>query len=484
VTRREAREVVAWALIASLAGLGVLSAGHALLHKRDPRAGLGWIVACLAIPGVGALLYWTFGVNRIRTRARKYQNRWHDLMQGRWGSATGAPHWAVAHALIPEAYAPLIRAAATVTRRPLLPGNRVTPLFTGTETYRAMLAAIGAARESVHLSSYIFNADEAGRAFIDALAASAGRGVDVKVLIDGFGQFYTFNRTWRLLRHRGVRAARFLPFTLTSPRFHFNLRNHRKILVVDRALAFTGGMNISREHLPAPGRPHDRVTDIHFRVEGPVVLQMEEAFREDWSFASGQVFEPVEPPQSMELTPAVCRGVSAGPNEDFEKLQWIVLGALHAARRRIRIMTPYFVPSRELLSALTGAVLRGVEVDIVLPGAPDHRVVQWASRAMLWEVLLHGVRVFYRPAPFAHSKLLIVDDHYVLLGSANLDPRSMRLNFEFDLEVYDGELGALLARHVDEARAASREVDFAEVEGRSLPVRLRDASARLLAPYL
>ncbi len=242
-------------------------------------------------------------------------------------------------------------------------------------------------------------------------------------------------------------------------------------------------MNIGDRHL-ASGHSRRQIFDIHFAVEGPVVGQMLEAFKEDWYFASGDSPLPTSYPPPLPDGSAFCRGISAGPNEDLEKLRWIILGAIGCARRRLRIMTPYFIPDRTLLAALNAAALRGVEVDIVLPAKNNLPYVAWASRAYFGELLEHGCRIYYQPPPFVHSKLLLVDDQYALLGSANLDPRSLRLNFEFNLEVFDAKLVGALTRHVDDVRGNARQVTEEQIQHWSLASRLRDGFAKLFSPYL
>ncbi len=473
--------MLALVVLAVAAAASVLAAGHALINKRDPRSSLGWIAVCLLAPGLGAVLYWMFGINRIRTRARKYQRRRPGL--GAKGSSDAGSPGEVLSELVPVEYRPLVHTAAAVTRRPLLPGNRVHALYGGEQAYPEMLAAIDGARSSVCLASYLFDGDGTGRAFASALRRAAAGGAEVRVLLDGFGQLMSRPSCRGVLADAGIRYAEFLPLDRLGSRIHVNLRNHRKLLVVDGRLGFTGGMNIGDRHVAERAGP--RVSrDVHFRVTGPVVPQMAEAFAEDWAFATGEPFEPAAPQEISDPSPALCRGVSDGPNEDFEKLLWIILGACHAARSRLRVMTPYFVPTRSLIAGLCAAALRGVEVDVMVPGKTDHPLVNWASRAMLGELLEHGVRVYLQPAPFDHTKLLLVDDVYSLVGSANLDPRSLRLNFEFNLEVYDQTLTRELAQHFDREVARAEEVSREDLERRPLAVQLRDAFAKLLSPYL
>jgi cardiolipin synthase len=378
----------------------------------------------------------------------------------------------------------LLQISRRVTGRPLLAGNRVTPLYDGEQAYPVMLDAIARAEKYVYLCTYLFDTDQAGRRFIDALGDAAARGVDVRVLVDAVGERYARPRASRLLRKKPrVKVARFLPLMPSLRGLRVNLRNHRKLLVCDGRIGFTGGMNLGQRHMVSDSENPKPTADIHFSVEGPAVFALEEVFFEDWHFTTeDEDWEGYRPTDAAGQ--ALCRGIKDGPNEDFEKLQWILVGAISSARDSVKIMTPYFVPGRELLAALNAAALRGTAVEVILPEQNNLPYVKWASQAMLWELLQYGVQFFYQPPPFNHSKYLLVDDFYVNIGSANLDPRSLRLNFEFNLEVYDPELGKELAAHFDRARKSSRQITQDFLENRPLAIKLRDAAAKLFAPYL
>ncbi len=468
----------------ALSALGLFSAGHALLNKLDPRAALGWIITCLALPGIGPVFYWLFGVNRIRTRARDWQVRGQGMP---WSDPEVCPWSSEISATLPfrrENYQALLSLSDAVTRRPLSPNNLVTPLYNGEQAYPAMLAAIEHARETVHLATYIFEGNKTGREFADALRAAAERGVEVRVLVDALGECYSFPTARRLLRGSRVRVVRFLPPSLSGRGVYFNLRNHRKILVVDEEIGFTGGMNIGDRHLAADTGNNQRVVDIHFKIEGPAVSHLQDAFLEDWAFATRERITPTRMPEALPDGNAFCRGISAGPNEDFEKLHWIIIGALNSARERICIMTPYFIPNRALVSAINSAALRGVKVDVILPSKNNLPFVAWAAEAYVWELITYGTNIYFQPPPFVHSKLLLVDSDFALLGSANLDPRSLRLNFEFNLEVYSRSVCRQLREHCDSVIAQSRQVSVAELDGRSLPRRLWTCFFKLFSPYL
>jgi cardiolipin synthase len=288
----------------------------------------------------------------------------------------------------------------------------------------------------------------------------------------------------RVLRLAGIPCAQFLP-TLIPWRFQYsNLRSHRKILVVDGRIGFTGGINIHAGNC-LQRQPRHPVQDAHFRVTGPVVTQFQEAFVDDWAFCTGELlqgepwFAAVEPEG-----PVLARGIPDGPDGDFEPLRLTLLGALACARSSILVVTPYFLPDASLIAALNVAALRGVQVDIVLPAENDLALVKWASTALLWQVLERGCRVWLSPPPFDHTKLMLVDELWTLLGSANWDPRSLRLNFEFNVECYDRELASSLTDLVRTRIQQSQPLSLGDVDGRGLPSKLRDGVARLFSPYL
>jgi cardiolipin synthase len=310
--------------------------------------------------------------------------------------------------------------------------------------------------------------------------------VEVRVLIDAAGTRYSWPPITRKLRRARLRHARFLPASLLTPWrvATINLRNHRKLLIIDGTTAFTGGMNIRHGNVLAD-RPKSPVQDLSFRVEGPLVTELQEAFANDWAFATREILVGESWfPELQDMGDVVARVIMDGPDADFEKLRQTLLAALAEAQSSVKILTPYFLPDPTLISAITLASLRGVAVDIILPAKNNLPFVHWASRAQWWQIMEHGCHVWLTPPPFDHSKLMIVDGHWVLLGSANWDARSLRLNFELNVECYGREFAREMERVVAQKLMNAREVTLAEVEGRSLPQKLLDAAARLLSPYL
>ena len=475
--------MVLWLLLILHLLPGITAAGHALLFKRDPKAALGWIAVCLLFPLLGPLLYFLLGINRIRTRARKLHDLFSFQFQDDFESLNKDEGASASVLGVQPQLWEIVRISSAVTRLPIVGGNTVQLLQNGEQAYPAMLEAIEKAKTSLFLSTYLFETNKTGRRFIQALSRAHGQGVDVRVIIDGVGELYALPRAGSLLRKRGVPTARFLPPSLYPPSVHINLRNHRKIMTVDGAVGFIGGMNIGDRHLADLQTNPKRVQDIHFRLTGPVVAQIENAFFSDWSFCTGDSVPKYVPP-AFAHSKTLCRTIVDGPNEHHDKLSTILFGAVSNARHRVSIMTPYFLPSRELIAALQNAALRGVEVDILLPAKNNLPYMHWATNKMLWELLERGVRVFYQPPPFVHSKLLIIDDHYAQVGSANMDPRSLRLNFELAIEIYDQTVAEILIPYFQENLARSREVSLEEMDARSIPVRTRDALVWLFSPYL
>lgn len=463
---------------------GIITAGHALINKRDPKGAFGWITVCILFPFIGPLFYFVFGINRVQRRAKKLL-RGAALPAGE--GLTGTENDSGASSsfpVIPIGYKSQAAISNRVSRRPICGGNRLTLLHNGDEAYPAMLEAIGRARRTIYLATYIFDVDETGKRFIGALEEACRRGVTVRVLIDGIGEMNWGPLASRHLRKRGLPVARYIPPALFPPTLYINLRNHRKILVVDGQESFTGGMNISDRHLIASGYdPARQARDIHFQIEGPLARQIEEVFIDDWFFATGEILSlaPVFPRLAGN---SFCRAIADGPDEGMGKLYMILSGMISSARQSIRIMTPYFLPPRGILTVLQAATLRGVSVEIILPEKNDIPFVHWATRNMLWELLSYDVRIYYQPPPFAHTKLILLDDRYIQIGSANIDSRSLRLNFELNVEMYDPMMAGTLLDYFQDIKSRCRPVTMQEVDARSIPERLRDSFAWLFSSYL
>jgi cardiolipin synthase len=447
-----------------------ISVTHILLYKRDSRAALGWLGLVVLFPIAGSVLYLLFGINRVQRKAQRSALRVEP--EGGWRREGGPPVGGDA----------LRNVGYGITGTGLRPANAVGCFYNGEQAFPAMLAAIKSARRELLLSTYIFDNDDTGLQFADALAEARNRGVEVRVLVDDVGIRYSFPTILRALQRRRLEYRRFMPLRLMPPSLSINLRTHRKMLLVDRAQCFAGGMNIGDRQLVEGPSPY-RASDLHFRFEGPVVEDFAALFADDWAFAGGTPLSAT-PSGWRPSGSAEARLISDGPDETLDSLTLLLIGALSSARHRVWIMTPYFLPDRALAACLQGAALSGVDVRVMLPEKNNWAVVQWALQHNMVELLDMGVRILRRPPPFAHSKCILIDSDYVLVGSMNLDPRSLRLNFELGVEVFDTALNRELSEHFSAVEPQCRPFTLEQLNARPVPARLRDAAAALFAPYL
>ena len=453
-----------WA--AYLIGLG----GWIVLQKRPPVATLSWLFGLAALPYLGFVIYLVFGPQRIkRHRLRRARSRVQlsdrDPMAGDTELAT------LAHA---------------TSGLPASTAVDVRVLVDGAATYAALLQAIAGARLHVHLEYYIFAADRTGTLLRDALVERARAGVAVRLLLDAVGSAGIPSGFFEPLLAAGGELAWFHPmqFGRVWQRTWVNLRSHRKIVVVDGRIGFTGGINVTDEENER--FRDDAYRDLHLRIEGDVVRGLQVLFVEDWAYASGQrefiagVARAMPPRQPG---PIAAQVLGSGPDSPWESIHRLHVGAIHSASRRVWLATPYFVPGEAAMMALTSAALGGLDVRVLVPRVSDSRLVTWAARSYFDELMAAGVRVYEYGPRMLHTKALLVDDELAIFGSANFDPRSFRLNFEVSVLFRDAGIAAELARLYEHELALAPRVR----QDRPTPlwsVRLPEALARLLSPLL
>ncbi len=467
-------------------GIAILCVGHALLHKRNPRAALSWIVTILFLPIVGTLMYISFGIGRADSRAAKLMRNAQlmakdhpEYLQAAEGKLKPIGH--IKNVNLPAQFQHMSILGKKLTGRSLSDGNCVELLINGDEAYPAMLNAIRKAKHHVYLTTYIFNGGDICQEFCRALSEAAARNVDVRLLLDGFGaRIYSSSWEWKKIPEHGVRVTHFLQPRLFPPNLAINLRNHRKILVADD-VGFTGGMNIADYHVKK--HPKFNVQDIHFMLTGPIVSQLRESFLLDWGFCTNE-YTPLNAYEKKKNGDVYCRMVLDGPGSGKDPLHELLYGAIAASTKTINIITPYFLPTQEFMASLKSAALRGVEVNVILPEKNNLFYVHWATFHLLPTLLDSGVRIFYQPPPFAHTKLLIIDGYYVQIGSANLDSRSLRLNFELNVECFDVDFAKRMETYFMSKMDISREYTMDDAEKKRLPTRLRNAACWIFSPYL
>ncbi len=455
--------------LAYLVGLGL----WIVLQKREPAATISWLVSLAALPYLGFLVYYVFGPQKI-TRHRARRRRRHVALPGAAAGDGGSE----AMELRTLAHATTGIASTTA--------QSVRLLVDGGEKYPALLDDIAAAQDHVHLEYYIYAPDHSGTALRDALVARARAGVKVRVLLDAMGSSKASARFFAPLTDAGGELAWFHP---TRPwmlwrRPWVNLRSHRKIVVVDGRVGYVGGINITDEQ--DERIRGDAYRDLHLRLEGDAVRPLQVLFVEDWAYATGErdfvgAVARAMPPERP--GPILTQVLASGPDSSWEAIHRVHVGAIHAARERVWLATPYFVPGEAAMMALTSAALGGVDVRLLVPKMSDSRLVTHCVRSYFDDLLAAGVKVYEYGPRMLHSKALLVDDHLAIVGSANFDHRSFRLNFEVSVLFDDAGVAADLERQIEREFAHAPRVR-GDRDRALLRNRLPEAFARLLSPLL
>lgn len=477
-------------------------------QRRQPSATLAWLLTVTLIPFAGALLYVLIG----RTRTARFVRRTlraAELLRAVF-EERGSRSWQ------PDSDAPDLddrtsdmlalgeglgeKLGAVRASR----GNRVEMLVNGAIFYRSLYEAVSEAERQIHVQFYIIQPDETGASLRDRLTEAAGRGIEVRVLYDAVGSSSLDGAFWKPLVDAGGTVFAFNPVSVFTSTFRrrdrIDFRNHRKLVVVDGRVGFTGGINIGREYLGLdPEIGHWR--DTHLRLEGPAVLSLQEVFALDWQVASEEKPEAagwfIKP--SVRAEGALVQIVDSGPDSEWAPVEQIYFQAISSARERVWLTTPYFVPSPAIEAALITASMRGLDVRLLVPMKADSLVIGLASRSYFGHLLRSGARIFLYEGfrrrrfgrghsserkGFLHAKTMVVDSWMGTIGSANMDMRSFRLNFELNAFVYERALCDEMARQFELDLAQASEYTFESAEKTPYPSRLAQQSARLLSPLL
>lgn len=466
---------------------------HCLQRRRNASATILWIFVAWSFPVIGPLIYLGFGIDRVGDRGYLKFLADEHLLQTRKDAKAAAPraYW---HQLIGtpaknEFQREFNRTLdALIPDHPALSGNQIIPLVNGNEAYPRMLEAIRNAKHHIHLQSFIIANDPISREFMEALTAKAREGVPVRLLYDRFGSTRAlFGGLFRKVR--SVPNFKVAGWTQANPlkrQFQINLRNHRKSLIIDGTRAFFGGVNIHDENTSA--HKNGPIRDYHFETAGPIVQELQYTFLRDWYFITQESPEALLTSQHFphaEHTGTVTgRLINTGPSDTNNTATETFFNSIILAKKQILAVTPYFVPPEDILRALRSAALRGVDVRLVVPKENNHRYVGYASRALYEDLLLAGVRIFERRPPFMHAKALVVDGEFALVGTANLDVRSLNLNYETFLAVYSPGFADTMKCIIHEDIDCSDEILLADWRKRPLHRRLLENLAALMAPVL
>lgn len=468
-----AADLAGWLLLLDAAI--VLGTVGAVLHfKREAQSAIAWVLLIVLVPFGGAVLFWLFGYQTVNRRLRR--KRLRGLAYKKLAARPGR-----APADVPPRWDVLARLGHHGDGFPVTGGNAVQLYHDGVDAYRAVLAELEAAKHHVHAQFFICKSDETGRRFIDALRACARRGVQVRLLVDSVGSYRLSSRLLNTLKRDGGRVASFLP--LWNP-LRVNLRNHRKILVVDGRVGYSGGLNVADEYIHKNPR-FGYWRDTHFRIAGPAVSALQDTFLEDWYFTTqeavtgGDYFPHIDP-----CGHSLAQVVASGPDAEFKAIRETYVSAILRARERVWVASPYFVPDPGLRDALVIAARSGLDVRFLGLFRPDKWVPFLAARYFYGDLLSAGAKVYQYTRGMMHSKYVLVDGEFASVGSANTDNRSLFLNFELNCQFFDtGIAGELEAAFLNDLKDSIR-IDPARFAERPFVARLAENAARLFAPVL
>jgi cardiolipin synthase len=458
-----------WIFIQLLPSLGFILAlvllSHILKQRRSPTSTIAWLMAVVFIPYIGVPLYILFGGRKM---ARKMASK-----------RMLAPSSPVRH----DDQGLELQLASLVYRGGFPPArrNRVKLLLSGEEAFHEMVRLIESAEYAVCVATFILGRGDTGRQIIDLLARRAAEGIQVYLLLDALGSVKINRRFLTPLHRAGGRSAFFMPMFNLPFRGRANLRNHRKMVIVDRKAAIVGGMNLAHQYM-GPRQTHDRWHDISLRISGPAAGQAFEIFRSDWEFAAGENLPnrvPGAQKEDVTATTAV-QFVASGPDVENDALREALMVSLFRAHRRVWIVTPYFVPDDLLLEGLCMAAQRGVDLRLIMPERSNHRLADWAREGYLSQLQEAGAGIYFYQPRMLHAKALIIDDIVALTGSANMDMRSLLLNYEVGLCIYSPEIILQLEAWMHDLMVSCRQRE----PHKNPTLTLIEGVSRLFAPLL
>ncbi len=469
-----------------------LSIVWVLMTKPEASSAIAWILLMLFLPLAGIVLFFFFGyqhVSRPLKRKRRHKLQYESPANpANHASSANLPRASRQEGQLEGLSENLARLAYRLGAYHVTDNNQVDFYFEGQPTFDAMIEAINGAEHHIHIMVFIFQPDRLGRQFLELLTAKAKQGVEVRLLYDAMGSHRLGRRLLAPLRAAGGKTSVFLPINLLRRRLQVNMRNHRKIMVVDGTYGFIGGLNIGDEYV-GRNKYFGFWRDTHLRVRGPAVVDLQRVFMEDWSFASGENV-PAQDARGAYFRanhnagPYPVQVIDSGPDRDLKAIREITFAAILKARQRVWIASPYFVPDAGLLDALRLAAYNGIDVRFLGQHRPDKWVPQFAARYYWADVLRAGVQVYQYTKGMMHAKVMIVDDEFASVGTANLDNRSMFLNFEVNCLLYSPAAVKKLEASFEEDFRNAIKLDKNAYANRSFIERLAENACRLLSPIL
>lgn len=458
---------------------GLLSSLDALMSSRTAQGSIAWIISLNTFPYVAVPTYWIFGRSRFQGYIISRQETDNELFSKHQLKASGVEQY-ILHT---ERDRGSLQAVERLAKMPFLTGNHVELLIDGQATFDSIFAGIAAANDYVLVQFYIVRDDNLGRRLQQLLIDKARQGVAVYFLYDEIGSYRLPHRYIAALSEAGVKVRPFHSTKGPGNRFQLNFRNHRKIVITDGHLGWLGGLNVGDEYLGADPR-FGAWRDTHLKVSGPSVLALQLSFVEDWYWSAENIPALNWQAKAAEQGDLPILILPSGPADRFETASLLMQHALHSAKYRIWIASPYFVPDEGTLAALKLAALRGVDVRILIPEKTDNLLVTQAAYAFIGPLLDAGVSIYRYQAGFLHAKSFLVDEQLSAVGTVNLDNRSFRLNFEITALMLDETLNRQLQQQFLEDFSHSRQMSYAELIARPWWQRAIARAAHLMAPVL
>ncbi|MEZ5406041.1 MAG: cardiolipin synthase [Verrucomicrobiia bacterium] len=465
-----------WSLIAY--GISLLTIPHLLLLKKRPVSTLAWLWAIILFPYIGALFYLLIGTDRMKRKRLKRR----EVFRAHRSLKMGKTLLDDLGTTISEKDQLFLKTLVQINRLPCSVSNSVKVLLDACHFYPALEMAMKQAQQVIHIQFYIWRDDEVGKRFLSLAVDAARRGVKVRILLDEMGSWGLNQNFFDPLIKAGGEFSWFQSFNIWRNRFFLNLRNHRKVQIIDHEIAFVGGMNLGREY---EGSDKNLGTwrDVQMQLSGPVVHVLEDSFANDWYFATDKRLPETIRTQKNE-TSCPVQVLAGGPDLNYEPLQRSLVTMLNHAKERVWLTSGYFVPNEVLLTALAICASRGVEVRLLVSEKNEHPYLVRVGRSFYEDLLHSGVRLFEYSCGINHSKVAIMDQDWLMVGSANLDNRSMRLNFELNVLVRSEEQNHFLSQVLEDDFKKSKEIKFAIFQKRPWKQKLVEAAFRPLAPLL
>lgn len=455
-----------------------------LLTKKDPVAAASWCLFVFFVPIFGILIFAWFGYARIERPLKK--KRKHRLQHQRRHEPQDVEEEESEPNMI-ETWHNLGAYSMRVGAFPLTLGNAVEIYNDMGEALEKILEAIREAKDHVHAQYYILLQDSTGEKLRDALTEKAKEGLQVRLLVDGIGTWGISNSWLKPLLDAGAKFASFLPFNPLRTKFRINLRNHRKIVVCDGKVGFTGGMNIGDDTM-GKSDAYGPWRDTHVRVEGPAVHSLQEIFREDWDFSLDNEDDWFEGaryfPKGHQVGDALVQVAESGPDREVSVIRELIFAALINARERVWISTPYFIPDHGIRDAIFMLLNRGVDVRVLMPREMDYAIVHYASHYHLNDFVKRGLKLYLYQKGMMHAKTVVVDQDWATVGSMNFDQRSMHLNFEANCMFFSQPEIETVAAHFEEDMKKADLIEPSEIDNRGLIRRVKENISRMFSPAL